>query len=344
MKQQTLVGFGLTLVSAFLFAAAGPVAKAMYATGWTPGSVVLLRLLGCAVLLALPTVLAMRGRWSEVRTHWRMLLVYGVVAMAGVQGLFFMAVEHLTVAVALLLEMTAPLMIVFWVWLRTKARPSLLTFIGMAVSMSGLVLVLDPRGAQLHLGGVLMALGAAVCLCAYFLVGAKTDIQIPAVAMTGIGMGIGAGVILALWPTGLLDYEFRTADIALGEISVPWYVGVFLIVMATGGAYLTGIAGIRLIGATVSSFVNLIEVPFSVVVAWLVLAELPVLMQLAGGVLVLGGVGFIKLGANRSPAREVLVDDEAAGDSAVRDCAAAEPLDTAAAALPVGAGEAARSA
>ena len=56
----------------------------------------------------------------------------------------------------------------------------------------------------------------------------------------------------------------------------------------------------RIIGATVSSFVNLVEVPFSVVVAWIVLAEMPVYMQILGGVLVLAGVVFIKLGENRA--------------------------------------------
>ena len=36
--------------------------------------------------------------------HWRTVVLYGVVAMVGVQLLYFLAVEHLTVAVALLLE------------------------------------------------------------------------------------------------------------------------------------------------------------------------------------------------------------------------------------------------
>src|SRR5699024_4505286 len=42
MSRSVIVGFLLTLASAFFFAVSGPIAKTMYAIGWTPGSVVLI--------------------------------------------------------------------------------------------------------------------------------------------------------------------------------------------------------------------------------------------------------------------------------------------------------------
>src|SRR5699024_10005254 len=98
MSRSVIVGFLLTLSSAFFFAVSGPIAKTMYAIGWTPGSVVLIRLAGSAVLLLIPTLIALRGRWDEVLRHWRTVVTYGLVSMAGVQGFYFVAVEHLTVA------------------------------------------------------------------------------------------------------------------------------------------------------------------------------------------------------------------------------------------------------
>src|SRR5699024_4728626 len=100
-QSRTAVGIGLVLLSAFFFAASGPFAKAMYADGWTPGAVVLLRLLGCALVLLVPTLVALRGRWQEALRGWRTVVSYGLVSMAGVQLLYFLAVEHLAVAVAL---------------------------------------------------------------------------------------------------------------------------------------------------------------------------------------------------------------------------------------------------
>ncbi|RAC07302.1 EamA family transporter, partial [Burkholderia multivorans] len=122
-----ILGFVLTLASAFFFAVSGPIAKTMYAVGWTPGAVVLIRLVGAALLLLVPSLIALRGRWAEVRSSWRTVLIYGLVSMAGVQGFYFVAVEHLPVAVALLLEMTAPMLIVFWIWARTRPRPATVT-------------------------------------------------------------------------------------------------------------------------------------------------------------------------------------------------------------------------
>lgn len=107
-----------------------------------------------------------------MRAHWRLVVAFGLFSMTGVQATYFVAVERLNVTVAILLEMTAPMMIVFWLWARTKARPSGLTFFGLAISMIGLVAVLDV-GAVIREGsdaldalGVIMGLASAVCLVA----------------------------------------------------------------------------------------------------------------------------------------------------------------------------------
>lgn len=315
MSRAVVMGFVLTLVSAFFFAVSGPIAKTMYAVGWTPGSVVLIRLTGSALLLLIPTLIALRGRWSEVRTHWKTVVTYGLVSMAGVQGFYFIAVEHLTVAVALLLEMTAPMLIVFWIWGRTRTRPATVTFIGVLVSMFGLILVLNLRDASISILGVVMALAAAVCLASYFLVSAKDTINVPPVALTGLGMGVGALVMGIIVLAGIMPWGATTDDVDFGGVQASWILPMALIVLFTAGAYITGILGLRYIGATVGSFVNLIEVPFSVIVAWLLLAEMPAPIQLFGGVFILGGVGFIKWGearlARRVATREVVARSEA---------------------------------
>ncbi|UVI35446.1 EamA family transporter [Brevibacterium spongiae] len=315
MSRTVIAGFLLTLASAFFFAVSGPIAKTMYAIGWTPGAVVLIRLAGSAVLLLIPTLIALRGRWGEVLTHWRTVVTYGLVSMAGVQGFYFVAVEHLTVAVALLLEMTAPMLIVFWIWARTRTRPATVTFIGVLVSMVGLLLVLNLRGASISVFGVIMALAAAVCLASYFLVSAKDAITIPPVALTGLGMGIGALAMSVLVLAGVMPWGAVAGDVDFGGVSMSWVVPMAMIVLFTVGAYITGILGLRYVGATVGSFVNLVEVPFSVIVAWLVLFEMPAPIQLFGGVFILGGVGFIKWGEARLAARvarrEVVLRSEA---------------------------------
>nr|WP_276547892.1 DMT family transporter [Brevibacterium luteolum] len=175
--------------------------------------------------------------------------------------------------------------------------------------MFGLAFILDPRGAQLHLGSVLLALGASVCLACYFLDSAKAEMPVPPIALVGLGMFVGAAAVGVYAFAGPRAQQLTTAPMSLGSVPVTWWQAIALIVLVTAGAYVTAAFGIRMIGATVASFVNLIEVPFSVVIAWAVLAELPVYAQAVGGLLLLAGVVFIKIGESRTAAREVVVSD-----------------------------------
>src|SRR5699024_9952125 len=162
---------------------------------------------------------ALRGRWDEVLRHWRTVVTYGLVSMAGVQGFYFVAVEHLTVAVALLLEMTAPMLIVFWLWARTRTRPATVTFIGVVVSMIGLLL------------GVVMAVAAAVCLASYFLGSAKATLALPPVALTGLGMGIGSLAMSLIVLAGIMPAGAAFGDVDFGGIAMSWIVPMSMIVV-----------------------------------------------------------------------------------------------------------------
>jgi drug/metabolite transporter (DMT)-like permease len=74
-------------------------------------------------------------------------------------------------------------------------------------------------------------------------------------------------------------------------------VPVLLLGVVTAAvAYVAGIAASRRLGSRLASFVALIEVVFGVFWAWVLLDELPHVIQLVGGVLILAGVVAVKLG------------------------------------------------
>ena len=86
--------------------------------------------------------------------------------MAGCQLLFFSAMQRMPVAVALLIQYLAPVLLVAFVWLRTRCAPSRLVILGSIVAVVGLVLVVDISGARFDLIGTLLALGAGLAeLC-----------------------------------------------------------------------------------------------------------------------------------------------------------------------------------
>ena len=302
-------GLWFALASAATFATSGPFAKSLLHEGWSSGAVVLLRVAGAALALSVPTVLALRGRWGMIPRNLGAVLAYGAVAVAGCQVSYFNAVQRLDVGVALLLEYLGIVLVVLWVWLRTRRAPGRLTTVGILLAIAGLALVLDLTGqSRPDLVGVLWGLLAAAGLATYFVIAAN-DSELPPVALAGVGMGAGAVVLGVLGIVRLLPMRFSAADVALRGAELPWWVAIGeLALVAAAAAYLLGIVAARRLGSTVASFVGLTEVLFAVVFAWLLLGELPRLVQLAGGVLIVGGVVAVRVGELRRARAQAVAD------------------------------------
>jgi drug/metabolite transporter (DMT)-like permease len=294
------LGLWFALASAATFATSGPFAKALLVEGWSSGAVVLLRIAGAALALAVPTALALRGRWHVARRNLRAVIAYGVVAVAGCQVSYFHAVQRLDVGVALLLEYLGVVLVVLYVWFRTRHAPARLTTLGVLLAVLGLVLVLDLAGTSSpDLVGVGWGLLAATGLATYFVLAAEES-GLPPVALAGLGMGAGAVALAVLGGFGVLPMHFVAADVTLRGATFPWWTAIGeLALVAAAAAYLLGIFAARRLGSTIASFAGLTEVLFAVLFAWLLLGELPGSMQLAGGVLILGGVVAVRAGELR---------------------------------------------
>jgi drug/metabolite transporter (DMT)-like permease len=296
-------GLGIALFSSAVFGLSGSFAKALLETGWSPGAAVTARLTGAALILAVPAVPALRGRWHQLRDNWLTILLFGLIGVAACQLFYFNAVARLSVGVALLLEYLAPVLIVLWLWAASRKRPRALTFGGTLLSLGGLVLVLDLTGAvKVDPVGVMWGFAAAVCLAIYFFITAKENDSLPPIVLASGGLLVGAIVMWLAAATGLLPMAFSTADTKLGPWVTPWWVSLGgLVVLATVLAYVSGIMGARALGSKVASFVSLTEVLFAVIWAWLLLGELPGAIQLLGGVLIVGGVILVRLDELRAP-------------------------------------------
>ncbi|MEO7130667.1 MAG: DMT family transporter [Dermatophilaceae bacterium] len=311
-ERRPLFGLGVALASAAAFGTSGAFAKPLLIGGWSPGAVVTLRIGVAALVLFVPTVLALRGRWGALRSNLVVIVGYGLLAVAGCQFAYFNAVTHLSVGVALLLEYLAPVLIVGWFWLRGQ-RPRRLTIIGVVLSLVGLLLVLDVTGgAKVSLIGVLWGLAAAVGLVMYFLLADNVRDGLPPIALAGGGLAVATGSLGIAGFTGLIDMTRGAAQVDLAGRPVAWWVPILMIsLVAAAFAYVAGIEAVHILGSKVASFVALTEVLFAVLFAWIVLAELPTMIQLAGGVLVVGGVVAVRadelrLGAPRRHAQQHL--------------------------------------
>lgn len=290
-------GTVLALVSALAFASAGPLAKPLLASGWTAGSVALTRLGGAALVLAVPFVLMVRARSGMSAPVLRAVVIYGVVAMAGVQVAFFSAVRTLDVGVALLIEFLAPVLLLTWTSVRTWTLPARTTLSGAALTMVGLALVVEPTSADgVDLVGVGWALAGAGCLSAYFALAAREgEAGVPPMMLACGGTVVGAVVVGLAGVTGLLPMRFTTSDAVFADGVVAWpIVAVALALVSAVVAYSTGIAAISRLGVRSASFLALTEVLFAVLLAWALLGEVPGLVQLVGGCCIVAGIVLVR--------------------------------------------------
>ncbi len=290
-------GFGLAVLSAASFGTSGSLATGLLDAGWSPGATVTTRVVLAALLLTPPALLSLRGRTVAWPRLVRTTTLYGLFAVATAQLCFFNAVQTLSVGVALLLEYSGALLVVGWMWARHAQRPRLLTVAGAALSSVGLLLVLRPSGdGGLDHVGVLWGLAAATGLAVYFVMSAGPDDGLPALVVAWGGLAAGGVGLAVAGAAGVMPMHANRQDVVLLGTQVSWVVPVVGLSLVAGAvAYATGIAGARLLGARLASFVGLSEVLFAVVLAFVLLDERLSAGQLLGGVVVLAGIALVRV-------------------------------------------------
>lgn len=294
-------GLALAVGSSLAFGLSGSLARGMFDAGWSPGAVVSIRIaIGALVVLPLGIV-SLAGHWGALRRNVGLVLTYGVFAVAGAQYCFFAAVQRMDVGPALLIEFTAPALVVVWMWAQHGQRPGRLTVAGALVAAVGLVLVLElASGVSVDGIGVAWAFGAMIGLTTFFVVNGKTSTGLPPYALAAAGLTVGALGLGVLGLAGVLPLVAETGDVGLAGATVPWWIPLVLLGVVTAGfSYVTGIAAGRRLGSRLVSFVSLLEVVAAVVFAWLLLDQVPGAPQLVGGALILLGVMAVRSGEPR---------------------------------------------
>jgi len=296
MKSRTTLGLIVAVVASFTFGTSGALVKPLLEAGWSPAAAVTARaLIGGLILLPVALVLV-RGKWAAVwRARWR-IVIMALIGVAATQLVYFASVERIPVNTAILIEYMAPLLLVGWVWARTRAVPKAVVIAGSVVAVAGLVLVVSPGGA-----GSIDALGlgfaglAAIGCAIYYVLAAKPSDGLPPVALACFGL-IGGGVSLGLVGLiGVVPFTATFDNVALLGSPAPWWVPLLIVgLVATAIAYAASITASEMLGSRLASFAGLLEVVAAALYAWLLLGEALTLLQLLGGALILVGIGLVR--------------------------------------------------
>lgn len=291
------IGIVTGLASALAFASSGPLLKPLIEAGWSTGAAASVRMGGAALVMLPILILALRRDPGILRRNAVIIVGFGATGVAGCQLFYLAAIQRMPVGVALLVQYLAPVLLVGLAWIDTRRAPGRLVLIGSAVSIVGLVFVIDIGGATFDALGVLFALGAAVSLGGYFLLSERAGDGLPPLVLAAAGLVVGSLLSGGLSVIGVLPFAAPPVDVVLGGATVPWYVPlVWVVLIATALAYGLGVLAVTQIGSRVASFVGLSEVLFAILIAWLVLGEQPTFVQVIGGALIVAGVVFVRVG------------------------------------------------
>jgi drug/metabolite transporter (DMT)-like permease len=291
-------GIVMAVASALAFSSSGPLVKPLLEAGWSLSAALIIRMGVAGLILSPALVRAVRRERSFLRRHGRALIAFGLIPVLGCQLLFFSAMQRMPVAVALLIQYLAPVFLVGYVWLRTRRAPSRLVMAGSVVAITGLVLVVDVSGARFDLLGTLLALGAALCVCVYFVMSERTGDDLPPLALASGGLLVGAAAMGVLSLLGLLPFAAPAVTVSFQGIDVPgWLPLLWVGAVATTLGYALGVMAVPRIGSRLASFVGLSEVLFALLFAWLLLGETPGVVQFVGGAILLAGVVLVRLDA-----------------------------------------------
>jgi drug/metabolite transporter (DMT)-like permease len=286
------VGTGLVLAAAVLFAVNGTVSKLVLTSGLSPQRLVEIRCAGAAGVLGL---VALARDPRSLRTSGRDLgfvVVYGIVSVAMVQWLYFVALTRITVSLTLLIEFTAPLLVALWVRfvLRRPVRRRL--WPALALVLAGLALVAQVwAGLTVDGVGLLAAVAAATALAAYYLLGEHGVTRRDPVSLAALSFAAAALLWAVVLPWWTFPFGRLSAPVAVLGTAVPtWVLVVWVVVLGSVVPWVLVLTGLRSVGAAQAGLVCTLEPVVAGAVAWIVLGEQLGALQVAGGVVVVAGI------------------------------------------------------
>ena len=263
----------------------GVIAKRAFELGIPPETLAEFRvLLAFAVFLALTLAFKRRDLRTYRRADLPWLALFGLLGVLAVQLVYYQAIQRIPIGVALVIEYTAPLLILaYW---RLRGRQ-----VGLGLWTAGVLTIVgcyfvvgayDAQLRQVNGDGALLAALDAVILAGYFLLAERLVQRYSSWALLCAGFGTASVAWAIVRPVWSLPWSILGGE--LGR----YVVGV--VIVATVVPYLFSVGAVRLIPAARVGLASTSEPVIAAVVAWLLIGQSLEALQVLGGSIVVAGI------------------------------------------------------
>ncbi len=285
----------LVLLSALCYAVGGNVVKTLFSNGATPFALAQLRI-GFAFLWLLLFIAIFRP--SQLRVPGREiphLLLFGWVAVAGVQLVYYLAIARINIAVAVFTQFTAIVGVAAWERFRRHQPVSGRLWLAIALVLGGAFLMVGayrPALLRLNLPGIGLSLLAAVLLAAYLLRASTLITRLDRFSV--LLYGFGAGTLL--WV--VIDLVARPALPRRADIWITMaLIGLFGTLLPFG----LQVTALRVLRPSVVGIFATAEPVFAGIIAFLVFKDALEPLQVLGAAVVCVGIVLAQAGDDEMP-------------------------------------------
>ncbi len=256
-------------------------------------------------IVLLIALVLLRG-WNRLRlpvSDFRRMFVLGILGVAASNYLYYLAIQRTDVATAIILQYTAPILVLLYTVARGLQKPTVQRIAAVGLAVTGIALVIGifgSTGFRLDAIGVIAALGAAFSFAFY---------------------NVGGHSILARYDRWtVLLYVILSASLFWIVVNPPWKIAaahysvdqwLFLLVFSLVSVlapFSLYFAGLQHLEPTRAIVVSCLEPVFSIVIAAVALGEIVRPLQTVGIVLVLVAIVVVQLPDRRLHEEMTLVE------------------------------------
>jgi drug/metabolite transporter (DMT)-like permease len=212
------------------------------------------------------------------------------LSIALVNAVYYSAIARLDVAVALVLQYTAPALVVGWVAINKRRFPSTDVLAALVVTFGGVVLVSGVVGADvgpMDGAGVAFGFASSVLFAAYTLLSERA----------GAAYGVLGALLRGFCAAAVMWTIFQASRGWPEELFMSENIGavIFVGIAGTFMPFILFLWGVQQVRAERAAIAATSEPVLAAVIAWFWLDQILTTMQLLGGALILIGVVALQI-------------------------------------------------
>jgi drug/metabolite transporter (DMT)-like permease len=287
----------MVAIAATLFAVNASVVKVIEHTGFDAQRLTEVRSAGAFVGLALVVLVTRPAAIRVTRRQLILLAALGIGGLALVQWSYFFAIHRLPIGEALLIQYIAPILVALWARFAWRERVRTRIWIALALSIAGLVLVVQLWRGSLDAVGIAVAGVACLSYTFYILVaerGTRTRDPVSLLAWGFLFASLFWAAVRPWWSFPAHRFDGGTSLLGhLASLHAPlWLLVAWMVVLGSIVPFLLVVAALPRIGATRTAIVAMLEPVVAILVAWAWLGEALNAVQLVGAGLTLAGIAL----------------------------------------------------